>query len=99
MNVCARARHGAASTPGEGASGGNEPHTARSDVHADAKATRESDGVLFTRRVTETRRPIDLHERPIKVVRCTSANGRRQQGNAYSLGSSDYSRFRARQTF
>lgn len=73
-----------------------------SDVHAahvDAKVTRESDGVLFTRRVAETRRPIDLHERPIKVVRCTSVSGRRQEKNVYSLESSGYSRLRARQAF
>lgn len=35
-------------------------------AHADAKATRESDGVLFTRRVAETRRPIE--SRPARAT-------------------------------
>ncbi|KAL0123524.1 hypothetical protein PUN28_005793 [Cardiocondyla obscurior] len=56
-----------------------------SDVHADAKATRESDGVLFTRSVAKT--PLVDREST-----CTSDRLR----NVYSLESTVYSRLRAR---
>lgn len=81
--MCARDIEASA---GEGArvSGGTAAHTRRMCTPRKGE-DRESDGVLFTRRVAETRRPIDLHERPIKVVSCTSANGRER--NVYSLES------------